>query len=174
VNDSEKYVIFDLKNKFLGIIPHPKLISKAIKQARVKGGLSQPIEDIAHALTDEISAQDLNEFLRHTINSLLQIKQGIASAYSYQSLANALELLLANQLNLIYKLKSYMTNVEQERLESIKVSEAIDPYAILKMIQQRNLKDDEIKNYLCTQIDQNDLNDLVSNFLRAYKIVQHA
>ncbi len=174
MNDAEKYAIFDLKNKFLGLIPHPKLITKAIKQAQVKGGLTHSIEDIAHSLTDEIGAQDLNEFLRYAIHESLQIKQVIASASSYASLAIALERLLLNQLNLIHKLNLYAPKIEEHRLESIKVSEAIDPYAVLKMIQQRNLKDDEIKNYLCTQIDQNDLNDLVVIFLRAHKIVQHA
>lgn len=174
MNDKEKYLLFELKNKFLGPVPHPKLILKAIKQAYVKSGMIADKELVSYAHNRQFDPLHLDLFLQETVIDLLQIKHAISTAFSYHSLGVGLERLLVNHLNLIHKLDSYVSKSITNEGESIKVSGSIDAYHILKMIQQRNLKDHEIKNYLCKQVDQDDSDELLEIFLRANKIAQHA
>ena len=173
MNEEEKYVLFELKNKFLGPVPHPKLILKAIKQAYVKSGYLEGKEPVYQALPCYFAALPLDLFLQKIITDLLQIKYAISIADSYLRLGEALEQLLINHLNLIHKLDSFVEKSISTGSESIKVSPSIEAYHVLKMFQQRNLKDHEIKNYLCQQIDQDDSDELLEIFLRANKIAQH-
>ena len=174
MNEEEKYVLFELKNKFLGPVPHPKLIVKAIKQAYVKSGMIADKELVYHTHNRHFDTLHLDLFLQEIVTDLLQIKHAISTADSYHRLGEGLERLLVNHLNLIHKLNSYVAKSITNVGESIKVSGSIDAYHVLKMIQQRNLKDHEIKNYLCNQIDQDNSDELLEIFLRANKIAQHA
>lgn len=174
MNEQDKYTLFELKQKFLSAVPHPKLIAKAMVQAQVKAGVEvKDVKDDTPTVAI-INALDLRQFLDENITNLLLIKGKIALANDYHALAIALQSLYANHLHLIHKLNAYVPHALDFSTEAIKMAVPIDAYQVLKIIQQRNLKDDEIKNYLCANINHGDSDELVEIFLRANKIAHHA
>jgi len=173
VTEEEKLDFFDLKQKVLGEIPHPKLIVKYANQAGNKVGIPAFLmrKEIFH-----IQSITLVDFLENQLSQTLRLKQKIAHSGDYHQLNRLLIELYELQIHFFQQLKSYLPTDVKFEDETIKMSLPIDPYQLLKRIRERNLNENEIKPYLYTRsVTKDDTTDeLTAAFLRANKIIEHA
>ena len=169
--------LFNIKQKFLQIIPHPKLILKQINLIHIKEGNldSFPIDYTGILLPPEIENEKLADFLNKHIKTTLSLKHNIAMAANYAELKSDLLQMYTSQIVLLKKLKLYLEIGKNYADQAVKMSDPIDSYLLLKTIQQLNLEENEIKNYLCEQIKKEELdqNKISVHFLRANKIINH-
>ena len=172
-----RFELFDYKQKFLREIPHPRLLAQQAYQLRIKGKLDHTDKKTyaTVALTPEDQAEDLMRFLENLIQEELRLKHQIAQAAGYEELVDTIERLFDLRVRFLLKLQSYLTPQASFPDEAIKMSTSMDVYAILKWIQTLNLKENEIKNYLCREIEKGaqEADILVNSCLQANKILQY-
>lgn len=157
--------LFEIKQKFLRTIPHPKLILKQI--LRLKSEFE--VEELT--LTDS----SLVEVLTDYIDQEMRLKLGIANAQDAESLSSLLISLMNLHNSLIAKLASYSTS-DLIIPSTIKMSDPFDAYALLKSLKALDLNETEIKQYLCTAQDASTdkMNtELYIAVVRAKKIEDH-
>lgn len=173
MTEEEKLDFFELKQKVLGEIPHPKLIVKYANQAGNKVGIP-PF--LIRKEIFEIQSIALVDFLENQLNKTLILKQKIANSVHFNQLNELLIELYKLQMLFFQQLKSYLPTDVKFEDETIKMSLPIDPYQLLKRIRERNLNENEIKPYLYTQTVTKvaTTDELTAAFLRANKIIEHA
>ncbi|NOQ72040.1 MAG: hypothetical protein GQ574_08570 [Crocinitomix sp.] len=172
-----KLQLFEQKQKFLREIPHPKLI---LKEMRILQRINPELDLTALTFekikmnADEKSTP-LESFLEsHILNELLA-KQKISQALDVSPLFEALHNLFKQQVLLLKKLQSYLPTIAEGIDKDVKMSVPFDTYNMLKRIRELNLKEKEIKDYLCNVIkaQEKPFRILVENCLRANKILSH-
>lgn len=177
MNSTERTAIFEIKQKFMREIPHPKLIQKQIKRAETLGNLSaqQDLNYQQFSLNAAENEADLHTFLSQHIIETSQRKHKVTQAQTFDDLRNALIALYAHQLSLLLKLQNYVDSSWQIEDDKIKMSAPIDAYEILKRIRELNLDENEIKDYLCKEImvEKRAIDVIVVTCLRAHKILRH-
>lgn len=171
------FELFEIKQKFLREIPHPKLIAKQIKLID-KQLVDQPegqYDIKAFRLGTEAQNQSLIAFLEDHIQQILGLKHRISSANDYKQLKIRLVDLWIEQSKLIHKLNHYIPDEHGYEDNHIKQSKPFDAYGILKIIQGENLKENEIKPYLCTLIGKETgaSNLFLDACLQANKIIRN-
>ncbi len=170
--------LFEQKQKFLREIPHPKLILKEIKKLEHTLNLQEKsqLNYSVVVITEEVLKQELEAFLEGYISDQLQLKHKVSIAQSASELHAVLISLYQFQVMLLKKLQSYVSKTLIIEDKEIKMSTSIDAYNILKRIRELNLKEKEIKDYLCDVIkaQKKPFDTLVENCLRANKIISHA
>ena len=171
-----KTELFDLKQKFLRQIPHPKLIRSAIQKAMRKSEIELEVPDLkAIHLTIDQKAAELIPFLEKAITRELAFKQQVAHARSFEDLSQSLLWLFKHQVKLCLKLQHFLpANHAELKDTDIKMSDPFDLYAILKSIDT-NQKDSEIQQQLLTELNQGtfEWSQLATACLRANKIIKH-
>lgn len=133
--------IFEIKQKFLRTVPHPKLILKQINRLN-KSYVPEPAV---------ISKLNLKVFLEKYISDELSLKLTISNAKETESLERALISLMDLHSSLISKLADYYSPVFTEE-PAIKQSDSFDVYNILKNLNEFDLHETEIKKYLCDEL----------------------
>jgi hypothetical protein len=177
VSEDLKLQLFEQKQKFLREIPHPKLILKEMKVLkRINPELD--ITPLTYGRIEMLTEQrdaSLKSFLDRHINDTLQIKHSISLAQSAEVLFEILQGLFISHVRLLKKLQSYLCKFQDGIDEDIKMSVPMDSYAVLKRITELNLKENEIKDYLCKEIkaQEKPLDTIAINCLRANKILSH-
>lgn len=169
IKDLNPEELFELKNKFLRDIPHPKLIFKAIKTI-------QPSAILPTYENSQVKA-DLFEHIEHYSSVLLDIKLRISQSKTSEELLPILNALLTEQMRLIWKLSQYILTDSFFGFDEIKQSGPIDYYLIKKSRALFPEADNKIKEYLCSELNAHEngseLNSLLVPFFRAKKIVQN-
>jgi hypothetical protein len=156
--------LFEIKQKFLRTIPHPKLILKQI--LRLDKGFS-------FKAGPKVSASNLIDYIEGYEIELLAIKLKISNAKDDTALLTVLVDLLSSQYSLIQKLASYCPKLENELEYKIKMSDPFETYAIFKFLKEEELKESEIKNYLYKELENDRAKEpsvLAVSVLRAKKI----
>ncbi|MEO9531466.1 MAG: hypothetical protein ABJG68_14275 [Crocinitomicaceae bacterium] len=156
--------LFDIKQKFLRTIPHPKLILKQI--LRIDKSFEFKHGDYSHSKT---LSDELNEYE----SDLLRLKLDISNAKEASALSNSLKNLLQLQYQLIYKLSSYAPISELDQETDIKMSDPFETYELFKFLKANDITESEIKNYLCKELKseiEGPFSILVTSVLRAKKI----
>lgn len=176
VEEALKYEIFEIKQKFLREIPHPKLILKQIRLLETKARLNQPltVEDLH--LANIPNQQELTVFLENYITETLRLKKDIANASDPNQLKTELVGLYQSQIQFLQKVASYLPQKPIYPDEEIKMSDPIDAYQFLKRIQLLNLQENGINTYLCKEIENANKTtfDIITiSCLRAQKILRH-
>ena len=117
----------------------------------------------------------LEKFLEEYIEVNLAMKYKISTAPNYSELHVVLVELYAHQIKLLKKLKSYLPQITGYSDAHLKQSSPFDTYLILKSIHSKNLKENEIKNYLCTLLNasEDSSETLLEACLRANKIISN-
>jgi hypothetical protein len=174
--DESKMALFDLKQKFLRQIPHPKLIQSAIKKAaRHHGSHYEEQTLLSVKLNASHQQQLLADFLEETIARELRLKHQISQANSFGRLIEALEDLYLHQVQICLKLQSYV-NVElsDQHKQAIKMSDPFDLYEILKSIE-KEMTNEAIQEVLQNELSQNTFEPgvLATACIRAQKIIKH-
>ena len=159
--------LFEIKQKFLQVIPHPKLIQKQIERLKKFELDGIPIKEIALQRKGT-----LQNFLSDHISESLNMKLKIANAKNGGDLYQYLCVLKKQQNLLIQKLISYFPQNVEVNDSSIKQSDPFDTYVYLKELKDQNVKENEIKDYLCTQFrkEPSMQSELAKGVLRARKI----
>ena len=160
--------LFEIKQKFLREIPHPKLILKQINKLSGQKDIS--------GLTEMDPKIDLKDYLKEYLNQLMPLKLNISNARSEMDLKRALQQLYCLQNGLIQKLYTYFTTDVEIDDSEIKQSAPMDVYIYLKEIESQNVKESDIKNYLCRQFKNDQFNkftDLAKAVLQARKIEEY-
>lgn len=175
MTDSILFELFDIKQKFLREIPHPKLILKQIKKIEMNQGYNAPraLDYSSYPLTKSNEELTLVQFLDEHIHAGLGLKHQISLSNTYDQLKDSLAQLIDHQVQLMRKLKTYLPFMDSYPDQEIKQSKPLDPYAVLKLIQKQNLKENEIKNYLCILLKagEENSNTLLEACLQANKIL---
>ena len=174
--DESKMALFDLKQKFLRQIPHPRLIQSAMKKAARFDDQKYEEQTLsAVKLTKNQKDAYLTDFLEQAILRELHLKHQISLANSFSKLIAALQDLYEHQVQLCWKLNGYMTvDFESTHLDAIKMSDPFDLYEILKAVDKGMSKEmiqEEIKNELSQKTFEPGV--LATACLRAYKIIIH-
>ena len=174
IKDESINVLFELKQKFLRLIPHPKLILSAIKKASRQNQNSEPIEQ-ANSVKLEVADEKLSlkDFLNYRITKELELKKIITDAETFEGLADDLRILYRHQVTICLKLQTYLPDSEEELADSeIKMSDPFDLYALLKSLSGLNT-DEEIREKIKVELrDHTFENSAITNAcLRANKII---
>ena len=155
---------FEIKQKFLRTIPHPKLILKQILRLN---------KDFVADKKSDQNFQDLSVYLEGYENYLLKLKLEISNAPDQKVLSTSLEKLYELQQRLISKLSTYFPDTLEQKLDAVKMSEPFDTYEIVKLLKAESMNESEIKNYLCKELENTEsdnLSVLTKSVLRAKKI----
>lgn len=170
-----KFELFEVKKIYLREIPHPKLIIKSIQQLTKKYSLSAISLDSfqQNALGINEKNEALLPFLERYLQKNLQTKHSISTAENPVKLTHCLNILLYEQWMFFLKLQSYLPENGNFPDQDLKISSPIDAYDVIKWIQQRNLDESQIKDYLYTNILENstEFDSLTIACLRANKII---
>ena len=162
--EEEVFRLFEIKKKFLSIVPHPKVILKYYRDLKGKD------ENITSGLT--FQSMELNEFLVKYSDELVQVRLQISNAQTNSELATVLGKLYTLQLSLLNKLSKLTSGMSVPSLENIKVSAPIDGYELFKFIRENEMGEKEIKEYIRAHIHSVDEADaLLMAVLRAKKII---
>ena len=161
--------LFEIKQKFLREIPHPKLIQKQINHLNEKRTdevlLENPIDE----------SKDILSFFNNYIRILLALKLKIANAKDDNELYGFLKELYQLQLTLI----KYLSDLLPEKIDfddrNIKQSDPFDIYVYVKELKDQNVKENDINDYLCGQFELEPVrySELAKAVLRARKIVAY-
>lgn len=159
--------LFEIKQKFLQIIPHPKLIQKQIDRLKE----FEQKEDEQGFIEIDLNAS-LASIFEQYISELLKLKLKIANSTGGTELYINLCNLKKAQNNLIKSLISYYPENCVVDDSSVKQSDPFDVYALLKELQEEKINENEIKDYLCKQFEADTvmLSELAKAVLRARKI----
>jgi hypothetical protein len=164
LTDLSKEALFEIKQKFLRVVPHPKLISKQLNKLGVQEDEVRPIS----------SSGDMIVFMRYYLDTLMPLKLGIANGKTSEEIGKKILDLLHLQRSLIHELSSCFPEVIMEIDDSqIKQSSPFDVYQYIKELQGLHIGQDEIKQYLCEQFKKNDpseFSEFAKGVLRARKI----
>ncbi|UKN02672.1 hypothetical protein K6119_03985 [Paracrocinitomix mangrovi] len=174
MDKSEAELLFDVKQKFLREIPHPKLIQKQIDYLQVKFQLVE-----TDNVFKPIDTASLVDFFEEYISLLMPLKLRVSNAKDAAKLNSQLLKLKHLQQNLIENLAALVEEIDFdiEKYSSVKQSEPFDVYQFSKELKEKALKtDNEIKDYLCQQIESKEaeeLSELTKGVVRAVKILQN-
>lgn len=159
--------LFDVKNKFLRDVPHPKLIYKEIKAICPTAAYPNIVSP---------STQSLISFLESYGSDVLRLKLDISQSKNSTELLESLQQLLSVHLTFIHCLSNYIPDSLIEQFPTITQSGPIDYYPIKKTIKAEQLGETQIKQYLCEHLEKSQDGNLtveLISFIRAKKIVLH-
>jgi len=175
--DALKVELFEIKQKFLREIPHYKLIAREIKSIEFKCKIRptdfEEIQSIK--INDSIKKEHLKDYLENHINAELALKHKIALTETFKGLNDHLKVLYQLKIQLLKKLQSYLQVSNNLPDKDIKMSTIIDPYKVIKTIDELMLDENQIKDYLCDKLTvvKPDFDPLLEACLRANKIILH-
>ena len=163
--------LFEIKQKFLMDIPHPKLIQKHLTSLS-----KQPDLKIDSSNLGIDKTASLLDYLKSYLDELMPLKLNIANANTRSELRNCLKNLLVIQSNLIQKVASYYPAEAKIESDKIKQSEPFNVYNYIKELEKEQIEENQIKSYLCLQFEASE-SDKLSEFgkavVRAKKIDEH-
>lgn len=168
--DKEK--LFEIKSRFFREIPHPKLISKAIRDLGRDINTTERFKDLSW----NYSTLSLKEMLIVYIDDVLAFKRLINATKSTTELSSFLASLFDFHNSFITQLAEYAAPDLNLKEFDIKVSIAFDAYQILKHLELNQLQESQIKPYICEQvklIPTDELDILSISCLRAKKIIEN-
>ncbi len=170
-----KFELFEIKKLYLREIPHPTLIIKSIHRLTKNYALSSISLDLYQqsSLGLQEKKEDLLPFLERYLQKNLQTKHSISMAETPLKLRHSLWILLYQQWIFFKKLQSYLPENVHLPDQDLKMSSPTDAYEVIKWIQQRNLDESQIKDYLYTNIleKSTEFDSLTIACLRANKII---
>lgn len=164
--------LFELKQKFLQQVPHPKLILKNIQVLANHLGI-----DFQSNVAGNHQGLNIIDFLAFYDAQLLKLKLEIANASDESELFQGLAVLYHLHQELIERLADHCPEQNDVLTDEIKQSSPFDVYAIQKELRLNHLDETEIKDYLYKQfnaIKQADWGEFTKSVIRANKIVQNA
>lgn len=149
MTEEQEQDFFAIKTKFFREIPHPKLILKAIGQIEKMFGVKSEKDSSAVSLIDSTASDSL----RIHSNQVYEIKTAIAQDEKPEDLLISLNKLYQLQVALVHKLAFYLPDKTEYLMNDIKQSETIDSYALLTELNSLALPEDQIKTYICNEIE---------------------
>lgn len=170
-SNKEEQLLFDVKQKFLREIPHPTIIRKNAE--RLASSVSLELNFEKQVLVTDVS---LENFLENTISELMTIKLKVSNSQNAEELAHSLLQLWKVQSKLIARLASYEIDNRHESFTTVKMSDPLDPYKILKYLRSSLIRESEINDYLCRafeKLDSEPLSILTEAVVRAKKIIDY-
>ena len=159
--------LFEIKQKFLRVIPHPTLIAKQLKK------LGQPIELLK---IQEFNLKELKLTLDSYTTDLLNLRLAIANAQNSDFLVQELIKVYYLHWELLFTLAHYCPEDGSINSVDVKLSDAFDTYDLSKFIVTQGIQETEIKEYLCKDLMINapfNCSPLLLAVLRAKKIVNN-
>jgi hypothetical protein len=163
--------LFDIKQKFLYEIPHPKLILKEVK--KLEKYFHENCENLGPNLSLELP---LLEYLIAHQDELLSLKFQIANSSEGHHLLCLLKELFRKQSFLIQKLNQYYSSMITLSGEQIKQSDPFKVHDIIKELRASDLSETQIKSYLCSSSEKKEdiaLSYLEIAVIRANKICKN-
>ncbi|MBI3133065.1 MAG: hypothetical protein HYZ14_00175 [Bacteroidetes bacterium] len=148
MTEDQELELFTIKSKFFREIPHPKLILKAIGQVEK---MVQAVPVIP-ALPD-FSKADLTTLLQAHSDAVYALKSAISKAEKPAGLYLSLNELYQWHVMLITRLSSYLPEGIELPDQDIRQSDAVDSYRILQYIKSAGLSENQIKTYICAEIE---------------------
>ncbi|MGB1103700.1 MAG: hypothetical protein ACPG21_08730 [Crocinitomicaceae bacterium] len=168
--------LFDLKQKFLRLIPHPKLILSARKKASRYTMQSEQITEMSDVeLGERDAVLNAHDFLNQRITEELSLKHRIALANTFDELEMLLSELFKFQVSLCLKLQAYLPkNSTGLNDQDIKMSEPFDLYEIYKTIKSLGT-DKEVREKIAAEIKDTtfEKSAITKACLRANKIIRN-
>lgn len=160
-------LIFEIKQKFLREVPHPKLIQSSIDRL---GRLTDEALEVVPIVSRSVDS--CTNFLNDYLTDLGSLKLAISNAASAQDLRSNLAALKFMHLELIDYLSELSKNLPDDYLpeSEVKLSTSIDAYAILRFLKARFKNDNEIKEYL-RSLDSKEENDFILHLIRSRQII---
>lgn len=146
-DDSEEF-IFRIKSKFFQEIPHPKIILKYIEQ------LNQKCHKETAYVTSVIDfgAADLVYVLKNYTIEILQLKSDLAKESDICNIKTILEKIYAIHWSVLMRLVRYLPHLELYPDQHLRQSQPLDAFAIYRFVEKSGLNEDEIKTYICKEI----------------------
>ncbi|MEX1001837.1 MAG: hypothetical protein WDZ35_06970 [Crocinitomicaceae bacterium] len=162
--------LFQIKQKFLQHIPHPKLIRKQLRL------LSRFVNKETKPEQNKLPLDmELGDYLNQYTALLLQLKLKIANTRNAEPLFSYLNELLNLHERYIQKLLTYLPDCDYDE-SSIKQSDPFDAHTLSTELKANTLSDNEIMPYLCKQFSgctANDYSELGKAVIRAKKILEN-
>ncbi len=150
ITDDKAAFIFRIKSKFFQDIPHPKIILKYIEQLNQKCENKTPfIESVI-----DFGGADLGYILRNYSKEILELRSELAKETDTCIMKIILEKIHAVHWSVILKLINYLPKLESYPDQHLRQSQAFDAFEMYRFIERAALKDDEIKTYICTEIEK--------------------
>ena len=162
-------VLFEIKQKFLQQVPHPKLIQSSID--RLNRQLDEPFE--LNKPEEQVSNEDLKEYLEVYLDRLLKLKLEIANAPSSHELISSLVKLKGLHMNFINSLSEWSSHLPEDYVPrtEIKLSDTVDAYEILRFVSGNFEDRNQIKEYL-RGFNSAEENVLVLQLIRCRRIIE--
>jgi hypothetical protein len=149
MTEDQELELFTIKTKFFREIPHPKLILKAINQVE-KLLDHTPLFDIG---VIDFGQADLTSVLKSHSDKIFALKTAIAHAEKPEELFLALNELYQWHWALILRMSQYLPEQTVFSDEGIKQSDPVDSYAVLTFIKSTGLPENQIKTYICNELE---------------------
>lgn len=157
--------LFQLKQKFLREIPHPKVIASYHKRTG----------EILNSNVILNTNLGLIEFLKEYSRELMPIKLKIAHAKNKTDFGIGLNFLYGLQMDLIGKLASY-ASINTSEFREIKVGAPIQNHRILQFLKERELKENSINEFIEKELASKEIANftvLTENVIRAKLIFEN-
>ncbi len=170
MTEDQELELFTIKTKFFREIPHPKLILKAINQVEKLMDLTPMFEN----RTIDFGKKELIDVLKSYTEKTILLKTAIAHAEKPEALFLALNELYEWQWALVLRTASYLPELSAYSDDTIKQSDPIDSYALLTFIKAKELAENQIKAYICNELETNkpdQFSNLTKSCLQCRKIV---
>lgn len=157
VEEAFELEVFNMKNKFLRILPPIPLIENYCKKIEKIQTAYRFFYPLNHSINFNnpilISTEGLNDFLNKYQTELSKIKLEIANADSSERLILVLHHLITFQKNLHQKFNEFYQETFEDSKDLIKISEPIDIFEIQEELKSNFLTENsQIKDYICKKI----------------------
>ncbi len=149
MTEDEELELFTIKTKFFREIPHPKLILKAINQVEKLMNHTPMYDNRAI----DFGQKDLSDVLKLHSEKAVALKTALGHAEKPEEVFLALNELYHWQRSLILRLIQYLPEQVPLSDEEIKQSDPIDSYDILTFIKANELAENQIKTYICNELE---------------------
>lgn len=149
MTEDEELELFTIKTKFFREIPHPKLILKAINQVEKLISIPPMLKNAEI----NFDRSNLADVLKSHSEKIYALKTSIAHAANPSDLFLALNELYEWQQALVIRLNQYLPVEANYDFPEIKQSDPIDSYAVLTFITQHALAENQIKTYICNEVE---------------------
>jgi len=157
VEETFEMEVFNMKNKFLRILPPIPLIEnycKKLEKIQMAFRFFYPLNHSINFINPVLlSDEGLNEFLNQYQTELSKIKLQIANADSSELFILVLQHLISFQKNLHLRFDEFYHETFEDSKELIKISEPIDIFEIQEELKSNFLSENsQIKDYICKKI----------------------
>lgn len=148
MTEDQELELFAIKSKFFRDIPHPKLILKALNQV-------EKMVNYPPLVSDEVlPINSLEERLQHHSDRSYALKSAISRADRPETLYVCLQALYTLHQNLVDTLASFVPEGVTLPETTIKQSDPLDSYKVLAFLKEAGLAEDQIKGYICAEMNK--------------------